>query len=127
MVDDIASDRYIQYHDVEEFIEYYDGLVRDSQDEDYSDEDRASFQELVDEYEPARIEELREMLEQSPQEDFIREDQWLDYATEMFDEICAPSIPEQYRAYIDYEKWASDLEVDYSTVEYDGHTYYHRG
>lgn len=39
-------------------------------------------------------------------------DSLLDYATELFDEVYADSIPENLRSYIDYEAFARDLGFD---------------
>lgn len=49
----------------------------------------------------------------------------LDAASEMFDECYGYSIPEELRIYIDYEKFAADLEYGGDMVEFEfgGKTY----
>ena len=49
-------------------------------------------------------------------------DSFLDYATELFDELYAHSIPEGLRTYIDYAAFARDLEAESYFIE-DGHTF----
>ena len=45
-------------------------------------------------------------------------DSFLEYATNLFDECYLHDIPENLRFYIDYERFARDLEMDYYH-EYD--------
>ena len=47
---------------------------------------------------------------------------FLAYATEVFDELYAQSIPENLRYYIDYEAFARDLEAEGYFIE-DGHVF----
>ena len=47
---------------------------------------------------------------------------FLAYATEIFDELYAHSIPENLRYYIDYEAFARDLEAEGYFIE-DGHVF----
>lgn len=49
----------------------------------------------------------------------------LDVASELFDECYLPSVPENIKYYIDYEKFARDciLSGDICEFEYDGETY----
>ena len=49
-----------------------------------------------------------------------------DYAEELFDECHAHTVPNNLKNYIDYKSFASDLEMDYSAVEYKGITFYWR-
>ena len=49
-------------------------------------------------------------------------DSFLDYATELFDELYAHSIPESLRTYIDYAAFARDLEAESYFIE-DGHVF----
>ena len=46
---------------------------------------------------------------------------FLDYATEWFDEVYLPDVPQSVRYYIDYESFARNLEHDYHHV--DGHLF----
>jgi hypothetical protein len=49
----------------------------------------------------------------------------LDAASELFDECYLPSLPDNVKYYIDYEKFARDciLSGDMCEFEYDGETY----
>lgn len=49
-------------------------------------------------------------------------DSFLDYATELFDELYAHSIPEGLRIYIDYAAFARDLDAEGYFIE-DGHIF----
>lgn len=49
-------------------------------------------------------------------------DSFLDYATEIFDELYAHSIPESLRTYIDYAAFARDLDAEGYFIE-DGHVF----
>ena len=49
-------------------------------------------------------------------------DSFLDYATQIFDELYAHSIPEGLRYYIDYAAFARDLDAEGYFIE-DGHVF----
>ncbi len=49
-------------------------------------------------------------------------DTFLDYATEIFDELYAHAIPENLRYYIDYEAFARDLQAEGYFIE-SGHVF----
>ena len=49
-------------------------------------------------------------------------DSFLDYATEIFDELYAHSIPKNLRVYIDYSAFARDLDAEGYFIE-DGHVF----
>lgn len=55
-------------------------------------------------------------------ETFILDDYFEKYAKEYLDDIGG--VPENLEAYIDYDKFASDLQSDYSCIEVDGNTYW---
>jgi hypothetical protein len=58
---------------------------------------------------------------------FIREDCFTEYAQEFAEDIGAISRDGQWPTYcIDWEWAARELQQDYTTVEYLGHTYYVR-
>lgn len=58
---------------------------------------------------------------------FIRESYFEDYARDLAEDIGAISSDAQWPATcIDWERAASELQMDYSAVEYDGITYYYR-
>ena len=44
-------------------------------------------------------------------------DSFLDYATNIFDECYLHNVPENVALYIDYEKFARDLNHDYNSVD----------
>jgi antirestriction protein len=44
-------------------------------------------------------------------------DSFLDYATNIFDECYLHNVPENVASYIDYEKFARDLNHDYNSVD----------
>lgn len=110
--------------DIESFLEEYDSWVRDANDDEYSDEDRAEFQSEVDSVDSSRVEELRAMINESDADYFINMDNWDEYAKNDFNEFYLHKIPEEVRNYIDYSKWADDYLMDYSEFVYDGKSYY---
>jgi len=57
---------------------------------------------------------------------FIKEYNFKDYAEELFDDCFLYNAPENVRHYIDYDKFANDLEMDYTEVEIDGTSYLFR-
>lgn len=60
-------------------------------------------------------------------ETFIRDSYWKDYAQELADDIGA--IPSEYswpQSYIDWDAAARDLQMDYSSVELEGITFWFR-
>jgi len=124
MIDEITHANVLYRRDIEEFLDYVDGLKRDSEDEDYSDEERASFKELLDDHDQTQIEQLRAMVNDSYADDFINEGYWDTYAAELADDVYLQGVPEIIRDYFDYEKWASDLTADYTSYDFDGVTYY---
>ena len=94
-------------------------------------EDLAESNE-IDKYD---IEELFELLELKDELggygweygiNMIHENNFDDYAEELFDECYAHDVPDNLKNYIDYEAFAEDLQMDYSEVEYQGETYYWR-
>lgn len=54
----------------------------------------------------------------------ILEDDFEDYAREFFEDCY--NIPDFIINYIDWESVASDMQMDYTTIEYNGDTYYVR-
>lgn len=58
---------------------------------------------------------------------FVRDSYWMTYAQELAEDIGA--IPQEYSwpaSYIDWERAASDLQMDYSSVELEGVTFWTR-
>ena len=58
---------------------------------------------------------------------FIRDSYFVDYAQELAEELDLIPAGAQWPAYcIDWERAARELRVDYSSVEFDGVTYWYR-
>lgn len=57
---------------------------------------------------------------------FIRDSEWVDYVQEMCEDIG--DVPRDLPHYIviDWDATADNIQADYSTVEFDGSTYYYR-
>ena len=86
--------------------------------------------ELVDKDE---YKEVSELCDAQPTEDWIygstlvREDHWEDYAREYAEDIGALDDNARWPAdCIDWEKAASELAMDYTTIEFGGHDWYAR-
>lgn len=58
----------------------------------------------------------------------IRESYWEDYARDFAEGIYGGALADAQWPFnrIDWEKAASDLQIDYTSIEYDGVTYYYR-
>lgn len=126
MVTDVPHSNVIPSSVIDDFIEYIDGLIADSEDESYSLAERVSFKEELDEYDADKIESLREMHEHTAHYggDFISEDYWEEHAANEADELHLYNVPEFVRHYFDYDSYADDLRHEYSEYDYDGVTYY---
>jgi antirestriction protein len=80
---------------------------------------------IVEAYEEHGIEEINAFLTLYSVEDLEHfeesyqgeHDSFLDYATNMFDECYLHDVPESVVSYIDYEKFARDLNHDYNSVD----------
>lgn len=103
----------------DEYIDSRD-LIEYAEDEDNQRDD------------PETVAAIRE-LEDSGIEDwsygahFIREDVFEDYAQELAEDIGAIDSDASWPLYcIDWERAANDLKMDYSAVEFLGHTYFVR-
>lgn len=90
------------------------------------DDAKADF----DEDEQTELKELKELSDEVPEWEFgatlICVDDWVDYVKEMLED-CG-DIPKNLPSYIeiDWEKTADNIEADYSTIDYQGDTYYYR-
>ena len=122
IIDDIDHANIISREDLGRFLDYYDSLLCFAENENASQEDIEEAQDLLSDYDPDSIRELRAMYEGTEYGDFISEDYWDEYARDFFDE--AYGIPEGAREYVDYKRFADDLTMDYTSWEYDGTTYY---
>jgi antirestriction protein len=59
-------------------------------------------------------------------EGLVPESEWEDYARETAYDVGFVERGSAIEGYVDWEKWARDLTNDYSSVEFDGETYYFR-
>lgn len=57
----------------------------------------------------------------------IPESEWVDYAQQLADDLGIVDAGSAIYPYVDWEAWANDLRHDYSSIEFDGITYYRRG
>lgn len=55
----------------------------------------------------------------------VRDTHWDQYAEEYADEVM--EIPNEMASYFDYDKFAEDLQQDYTEVQFDSIPYYGRG
>lgn len=116
----------------------------DENEEAVSREDREGYTEAQNEIGGARdrrkawdesddAEELKKLKELKDDIDdadgpLIRESYFETYARDLAEDIGAISKDSAWPATcIDWEKAASELQVDYTSVEFDGVTYYYRG
>ena len=125
MVTDVEHESIIDRRTIESFLRYYDGLVASAADEDYTEEDREGFRDLIDEYDNAHVLQLRQMVSDSRGDEFISEYHVADYSREYADEVFDLD-GNGASAYFDYDDFQSDLLMGFSSFEYDGVTYYSR-
>jgi len=57
---------------------------------------------------------------------FIKEYEFEDYARELAEDSYISEDNNPLLNYIDWERWARDVQMDYSEVEFEGTTYYYR-
>jgi len=104
--------------DLQEEIEELEGM--DAEDMDGNDEDR--LQNLL---------ALKKELEGNEEWDFgiifINDDDFEEYAIELAEDIGAIQKEEQWPANcIDWEQATDELKMDYSSIEFEGNTYWYR-
>lgn len=98
-----------------------DDFVEDDYAKDWAEENSDEAQEL---------EELKSMSDEIPEwrhgETLIREDYWEEYVEEMLKD-CG-DLPQDIPHYIviDWKATADNIAADYSTLEYQGDSYYYR-
>ena len=125
MITDIDHASILDRRDIESFLDYYDGLVADAANDDYTDIERIEFQYPLDEYDKVHVLQLRAMVSDSRDDSFINEGYMAEYAREYADEVFGLDGTGASE-YFDYEKYADNFIVDYTSWEYDGVTYYSR-
>ena len=112
-------------------IEYENEDVFDSRNVEERIEELEEQEQLNEE----ELEELRDLNELKEEclnygwengIQFIRESYFEEYAEELFNECYVSSVPDMVNNYIDYKKFASDLQMDYSEIEFRGITFFWR-
>jgi antirestriction protein len=104
----------------------------DSRDLEEELQELLQCKEDGEDYDKDRLKELEDLKEETESYGweygiyFIHEQNFRDYAEELFDDCYAHDIPDNLKTYIDYEAFASDLEQDYSEVEFEGEIYLYR-
>jgi hypothetical protein len=105
---------------------------------DYDDEPDTDVLAELSEDDRERVDTLREVLKDLPEETYVgsrgswgciltHEDYFTEYARELAEEIGAVNGNESWPLNcIDWEYAAKELAYDYTSVEYDGDTYYVR-
>ena len=119
---------------IEDLETEIDDLLDDEEDGNIEEVDRLekNREVLKDSisYELKELEELREIREEVPGwyggNTLIIDDEWVAYVEEMLKDIGYITRDFPWWIEIDWEKTAENVAVDYSTVEYKGHTYYYR-
>lgn len=101
----------------------------DSRDLQEKLEELQQLKEDGEEYDQERLKAIEELKQETESYGweygiyFIAEEDFQNYAEELFDECYALDVPDNLKTYIDYEKFARDLEMDYSSAEFEGKTY----
>ncbi len=114
------SENIINTRDIDIRIDYLAFL----DDPDLSPEDKDLWEDEITEL--ANLRELWSDLSENRDVQLIRESYFGDYAREFADEIYGLD-GNGASAYFDYEKFADEYQSDFSSIEFDGVTYYHLG
>lgn len=128
------ADNYIDMREVSARIDTLEGYVEDTdlirryaEGEAFSDlpwaDDDCLDEDEIDELLALRA--LSEEMGATLDETLIRESAFEDYATQTADDIYGLDGTGA-SAYFDYDKFADEYQQDFSTVEFDGVTYYYR-
>jgi antirestriction protein len=109
--------------DLRDLSDRLDGLreQRDAgEDMDAEDvDDLTALEALAEEFS-----DFRAAAENEPT--LVDEYYWQRYAEDYFGDVYGHEVPEFMQGYIDYERFARDLRMDYTAVELGGRTYYTR-
>jgi len=109
-----SRDLLEELKELEESLEFF--IEEGGKEEDFEDLDR--------------IDALKCLQEEIGEEDFefgatlIPENDFEEYAQEFAEDVY--DIPDTFAFYIDWEKFANDMQMDYSSTEFDGETYWWR-
>lgn len=113
---DLRGDNTIDTRDLLERISYLE-----------DEEDAATEENPMDEDEASELTELLECKDDLPlDETLIRESYFEKYAQETMEDIEGIDPKSFIWSYIDWERLAEDLKVDYTTIEIGDYTYYYR-
>lgn len=105
--------------------------IIDSRDVDKRIDYLESLDELED-YESDELESLKQLKEDVGSSEWeyglalINDSYFEEYAEDFAYDIGAVERDGPMEFYIDWEKWANDLQTDYSSVDFDGDTYWYR-
>ena len=78
------------------------------------------------------LEELRQLADEIPEwrhgETLINDDYFVEYAQDLAEDVCGMNRDQPWPySYIDWDAAAEALQMDYSSCEYQGETYWFRG
>ena len=78
------------------------------------------------------LEELRQLADEIPEwrhgETLINDDYFVEYAQDLAEDVCGMDRDQPWPyCYIDWDAAAEALQMDYSSCEYQGETYWFRG
>lgn len=114
---------YSEIIDTHHLIERRTEIEAELEDTDPNEIVRGDLEEELSE-----IREIEDNISEFPYgETLIREDYFTEYAQQLAEDIGAINPDAQWPlTYIDWERAADALKMDYTTVEYRGNTYYAR-
>ena len=124
IVDEFEHDDVLYREKLESYLGYVDGLKYDADDDDLSDEQRAEARLELDGIDMDVVQQIRDMLDDTSEDNFISENYWEAYAAEYADDCLLQGVPQQVASYFDYDSWARDMQYDYTAYTIDGTTYY---
>ena len=112
------------YLDARELMKELDEL-RDQKTDAEGEEDIPGLDEEEEERLTALL-ELEEALGPDSDVTLIPDDEFEDYAEEMAYEVGFVEQNSTISSYIDWERWAEDCKMDYTTITFDGDDYLYR-
>lgn len=135
-VNDLSGERYLDSRDIEECIDGWRDTVnaltekRDEEPEAFTAEDAEALADAtaaLDDLNNA-VGEVRGYGDWRYGETLIREDAFEDYAYDLACDLYGcEAVSDGLGAYVDWERWAADVAMDYMTVTIGGSDYLMRG